>query len=102
MDDPAKVMIVVSVFSSLAYSVRTIANAVVQYRLKSGPRPDDELITSADARLARLEHAVDAIALEIERIAEGQRFTTKLLSERSQPAASNARADLPRAANDAA
>lgn len=33
-------------------------------------------------RLARLEQAVDAIALEVERIAEGQRFTTKLLSER--------------------
>lgn len=35
-----------------------------------------------DDRLKRLEQAVDAIALEVERIAEGQRFTTKLLSER--------------------
>jgi len=26
-------------------------------------------------------HALDAIALEVERISEGQRFTTKLLSE---------------------
>jgi hypothetical protein len=34
-----------------------------------------------EARLERIEHAVDAIALEIERVAEGQRFTTKLLSE---------------------
>jgi hypothetical protein len=30
-----------------------------------------------------MEQAIDAIALEVERIAEGQRFTTKLLSERS-------------------
>jgi hypothetical protein len=30
-----------------------------------------------------MEHAVDAIAVEIERISEGQRFTTKLLSERT-------------------
>jgi hypothetical protein len=36
-------------------------------------------------RLERVEQAVDAIALEIERISEGQRFVTKLLSE-SQPA----------------
>ena len=34
-------------------------------------------------RLSRLETAVDATAVEIERISEGQRFTTKLLSERS-------------------
>jgi hypothetical protein len=35
------------------------------------------------ARLARMEQAIDTIAVEIERISEGQRFTTKLLSERS-------------------
>jgi hypothetical protein len=32
-------------------------------------------------RLERMEHAIDSIAIEIERITEGQRFTTKLLSE---------------------
>ena len=35
------------------------------------------------ARLERIEHAVEAVAIEVERISEGQRFTTKLLSERS-------------------
>ena len=38
----------------------------------------------ADARLARLEHAVDVIALEVERVSEAQRFTTKLLSEQAR------------------
>ena len=33
-------------------------------------------------RLRHLEQAVDAIAIEIERISEGQRFTTKLLSQK--------------------
>jgi hypothetical protein len=33
------------------------------------------------ARMERMEHAIDAIAVEVERISEGQRFTTKLLSE---------------------
>jgi hypothetical protein len=32
-------------------------------------------------RLERIEQAVEAIAIEVERISEGQRFTTKLLSE---------------------
>jgi len=39
---------------------------------------------NADARLERMEHAIEAIAVEIERISEGQRFTTKLLAERHQ------------------
>jgi FtsZ-binding cell division protein ZapB len=34
-------------------------------------------------RLAKIEQAIDTIAVETERISEGQRFTTKLLSEKS-------------------
>jgi hypothetical protein len=44
-------------------------------------------------RLERMEQSIDAIAVEVERISEGQRFTTKLLSEvrDSAPAAIPAR-----------
>jgi hypothetical protein len=41
------------------------------------------MASDAIARLERIEHAIDAMSVEVERIAEGQRFTTKLLSERS-------------------
>lgn len=34
-------------------------------------------------RLERIEQAIEAVAIEVERISEGQRFTTKLLSERN-------------------
>ena len=34
-------------------------------------------------RLERMEQAIDSIAVEVERISEGQRFTTKLLAERN-------------------
>ncbi|MBX3133908.1 MAG: hypothetical protein KF689_11075 [Gemmatimonadaceae bacterium] len=37
-----------------------------------------------DARLERMEQAIDAMAVEIERISEGQRFVTKLLAEREK------------------
>ena len=33
-------------------------------------------------RLERIEQAVDAIAIEVERVSEGQRFVTRLFSER--------------------
>jgi len=36
-----------------------------------------------EARFARLEQAVDTIAVEVERIAEAQRFSAKLLSDRA-------------------
>ncbi len=39
--------------------------------------------SGAAPRNDHLENAVDAIALEVERIAEGQRFVTKLLAEPS-------------------
>jgi hypothetical protein len=37
-------------------------------------------------RLEQLQHSVDTIAIEVERISEGQRFVTKLLNERERPA----------------
>jgi hypothetical protein len=44
---------------------------------------------SMGTQLTRLEHAIDAIAIEVERIAEHQRFHTKLLaSERPESARS--------------
>ena len=39
-------------------------------------------------RMERLEQAVDAIAIEIERISEGQRYVTRVLTEGSAPALS--------------
>jgi len=38
--------------------------------------------SEANARLARIETAIESMAVEIERISEGQRFTTRLLSDR--------------------
>ena len=35
-------------------------------------------------RFAQLQHSVDAIAVEVERIAEGQRFSTKLLADNAR------------------
>jgi hypothetical protein len=43
-------------------------------------------------RLEQLQQSMDSVAVEVERISEGQRFTTKLLAERTErealPAAS--------------
>ncbi len=36
-----------------------------------------------EERLERIERAVDTIALEVERVSEGQRFVTKLLADKA-------------------
>ena len=50
-------------------------------------REERGVLPAADAqageRLARIEAAVESIAIEVERISEAQRFTTKLLAERA-------------------
>ena len=51
--------------------------------LEPRPVPPREL-TSINSRLERIESAVDAIAVEVERISEAQRFSARLQSEQYQ------------------
>jgi hypothetical protein len=48
-----------------------------------GPKTGTALL---DARLARVEQTVESIAIEMERVSEGQRFVTKLMIDRAPPA----------------
>lgn len=50
-------------------------------RRSNKPAVPPAALTETAQRLERLESAVDTIAVEIERISEGQRFVTKLLSD---------------------
>ena len=58
-----------------------IGFAKMLFRSASRPGVPPQALTETAQRLERLEGAVDSIAIEIERISEGQRFVTKLLSE---------------------
>ena len=50
-------------------------------------KPKPERINDAQSlQLEQLQQSVDAIAVEVERIAEAQRFSAKLLAERGEPA----------------
>lgn len=52
---------------------------------RGSPRPSP-LTRDAVDRLDRMEQAIDAVAIEVERISEGQRFVTKILAERPKRA----------------
>ncbi|MGK2935811.1 MAG: hypothetical protein ACSLFE_11300 [Gemmatimonadaceae bacterium] len=46
--------------------------------------PAARINPAEEGRLERIEQAVEAIAIEVERVSEGQRFVTKLLSDTSR------------------
>jgi hypothetical protein len=75
------------VFTGLMALLATFAKlalALIHRRRGGLPAADPKLLDQINARLAHLEQVADSTAVEIERIGEGQRFTTKLLSERVQ------------------
>jgi hypothetical protein len=61
--------------------VTAIARAAVAHR-RAAAVPDAAVVGRIEERLSRIEQAIDAVAVEVERVSEGQRFTTKLLAER--------------------
>jgi hypothetical protein len=58
------------------------ARRIFRGRPQPAPVPLDHVV-----RMERIEHAIEAVAIEVERIAEGQRFVTRILAERPQRAA---------------
>jgi hypothetical protein len=83
-DNATAAIVAVSLFgalASLAFAINAITRAWVARGRDEARMANEAGTPLADSRLARLEHAVDAIAVEVERISEAQRFTTKLLNE---------------------
>lgn len=73
-----------------------VVYGVRRWRRRKNPRPrKNDLPSDSAPRLERLEQGMEAIAIEIERVSEGQRFLTKLLSEQPQPVGMNARIAQP-------
>jgi hypothetical protein len=72
-------VIIVATAGSLAAITVVMVRAL---RPKKRALPPDQI----DERLNQLQEAVDSIAIEVERIAEAQRFSAKLLAERGEGA----------------
>lgn len=79
------------VFTMFVLGPIAFAMARSIWKRASGPKQNAVLDRDNNERLQRLESAVDAIAIEMERVSEGQRFVTKLLAD-----ADRARIGVPR------
>jgi hypothetical protein len=90
----------VFVFASIIVGMGCLTGVVTTWIKWRGRRSvaSPELMSRLDeinARMSQLDNAVDTIAVEVERITEGQRFVSRVLAERTPTAALPDRAKTP-------
>lgn len=75
--------IVIFTVVPISMVIYPLARALAR-RIERGAAPESKALPDhVAARLERMEQAIDSIAVEVERISEGQRFTTRLLADRN-------------------
>jgi hypothetical protein len=84
----ARILEMILVFSGLMTCVGCFTGIVISFikRHSRQSLPNVDIVRRLDDiadRLGRLENGVDATAVEVERISEAQRFTARVLAERS-------------------
>jgi hypothetical protein len=70
---------VIGVTISISMIAMAVSKMVASRRRQDLP---ESSVARLEERLERMELAIDAMATEMERVAEGQRFTSKLLADR--------------------
>ncbi len=79
MEDVVMAAILVGIPSLIVLAKILLSHREKMARIRDGDTNPGVL----DSRLARMELAIESMAIEVERVSEGQRFVTKLLSDRS-------------------
>ena len=76
--------LIVGLAFAFIFAVMMPISIAIARRIWRGVKPDAAARAedTLSPRFDRLEQAVDAIAIEVERVSEGQRFVTKVLTER--------------------
>jgi len=82
--DPTLIPIVAIISTFVLFPLAIGVSRWIWKRASEPPRPRMDLDTAM--KLERMQQSIDAMAIEIERISEGQRFVTKVLSQRQPDA----------------
>jgi hypothetical protein len=75
------ILSIIFVLAPLAFAAARIAIR------RAAHAPVPQIPKDVSDRLQRMEQGIEAVAVEVERIGEGQRFVTQLMSDRAQRAA---------------
>jgi hypothetical protein len=82
--DPEAMIPIVAILSVFVFLPLSIGlSRFLWKRATNPPRAAFAADSGVNQRLEQLQQAVDTIAIEVERISEGQRFVTKLLNEKA-------------------
>ena len=83
--NPDEILPFAFAFAALLVGAKIVLPIVRAWAKRVEHRGDPpRLPAEVTSRLERMEQAIDSIAVEVERISEGQRFTTKLLSDKTR------------------
>jgi len=82
--DVANFGVVAVIIVGMVGSLAAITQWLVRGLNKKAPPREVPNVLQMEARFDQLQQSVDAIAVEVERIAEAQRFSAKLLAERRE------------------
>lgn len=84
MSEEEAVIVLVAMLGGIAL-LWGLGYAVFSLLKRRQQLPDPGALTTLHQQVAQVQMSVDAMALEVERISEAQRFVTKLLAERGEP-----------------
>ncbi|HXT16232.1 MAG TPA: hypothetical protein VN706_11420 [Gemmatimonadaceae bacterium] len=77
-----EIIIVPIVFLTIGGTLSLISYFRHKEKMTTLGKPGSPELRAVESRMERLEQAIDSIAVEVERISEGQRFVTKVMAER--------------------
>lgn len=77
------VLVVAIIFGTMAIVLFPLARAWAR-RIEHRGAPPAAIPADVTERLERIERAVESVAIEVERISEGQRFVTRVLADRGE------------------
>jgi len=83
MDDKVATIIIVALVGTFVLISKAMREYFRRRELGGPSRRDDDRLSEIGRRLEMLQQSMDATAVEVERLGEGLRFTTKVLTERS-------------------
>ena len=81
--EPAVAIIIIFILAVLLPLTIAVARRILR---RPSPVAHSPALDAIASRMERMENAVEAVAIEVERISEGQRFVTRLLGEGQKPA----------------
>lgn len=80
--DIARIVVAGIIGGTITLSMFAMAVARIFSARRRNRELPDSSVARLEARLERMEQAIDAMATEVERVADNQRFTSRLLADK--------------------